>query len=160
MSSAQCFPPLVTPDTRVLVLGSLPGQASLLAQQYYAHPRNQFWRLLGEIVQQPLATMDYPARVACMLAAGVGLWDVVGRAERKGSLDAALRLIAYNDLQSLVASLPALRAVAFNGVTAGRAGRQLQDLPLDLLYLPSTSPAFTLSYADKLAVWVNIRRYL
>lgn len=160
MAPSSCFPPLLTPRTRVLVLGSLPGQASLAAGQYYAHPRNQFWRLVGDIVGQPLATMPYPERVTSLLAAGIGLWDVVQSAERPGSLDADLRAVTYNDLRSAIGRLPQLKAVAFNGTTAARAGRHLADLPQSLLRLPSSSPAMTMAYRDKLAVWREIGRYL
>ena len=116
-----CFPPALDSSCRVLILGSLPGRASLQAQQYYAHPRNQFWRLLGDILRQPLNALSYPERLARLRAAGVGLWDVVAAAERQGSLDAALRSVEHNDLSRLVASLPRLRVVAFNGATAARA---------------------------------------
>lgn len=160
MAPSCCFPPLLAPQTRVLVLGSLPGQASLAAGQYYAHPRNQFWRLLGDIIGQPLATLPYPERVASMLAAGVGLWDVVQSAERPGSLDADLRAVTYNDLRSQIGRLPQLAAVAFNGATAARAARHLAGLSPSLLRLPSSSPAMTMAYADKLAVWREIGRYL
>jgi TDG/mug DNA glycosylase family protein len=158
--ASYCFPPLVCQETRVLILGSLPGQVSLQATEYYAHPRNQFWRLLGEIVQQPLSTLSYPERVSCMLAAGVGLWDVVGSAERAGSLDSDLRQVNYNDLPALVLGLPDLQLIAFNGAAAARGKRMLTDMGIELLQLPSSSPAFTQSYANKLAVWLCIRPYL
>lgn len=160
MNPSYCFPPLVVPETRVLILGSLPGRVSLQAAEYYAHPRNQFWRLLGAVLQQPLAAMSYQQRTDSMLQARVGLWDVVGSAVRDGSLDSDLRQIDYNDLRSLVQGLPNLRAIGFNGKAAARAQRQLSDLPLDLLQLPSSSPAFTMQYANKLAVWGQIGRYL
>jgi hypoxanthine-DNA glycosylase len=156
----HCFPPLLTPEVRVVVLGSLPGEASLSAAQYYAHPRNQFWRLLGDVLGTPIATLDYPQRVAVMLAAGVGLWDVVASARRQGSLDAALREPAYNDLPTELAALPRLAAVAFNGRLAGKAAPRLAALGCALLQLPSSSPAFTLSYDNKLAQWHEIGRYL
>lgn len=118
---ARCFAPVVNADTRVLILGSLPGVASLAAQQYYAHPRNQFWPLLATVLGQPgLPALDYPQRLAHLQAHGVGLWDVVAQAQRRGSLDTAIRAAQRNDLARLVASLPALRLVAFNGATAPR----------------------------------------
>jgi TDG/mug DNA glycosylase family protein len=160
MALSQCFPPLVRADTRVLILGSLPGQASLQAVEYYAHPRNQFWRLLGEMIALPLPGLPYAQRVACVQAAGIGLWDVVGHAERRGSLDSDLKRISYNDLNALVSTLPHLRLIAFNGQAAARAQAQIADFGGDMLRLPSSSPAFTLSYANKLAVWQEIKRYL
>jgi hypoxanthine-DNA glycosylase len=151
---------VINEKTQILILGSLPGHASLSAGQYYAHPRNQFWRLLGEIIEQPLSKLDYAERLECMLAGGVGLWDVVANATRQGSLDAALKQVVPNNLRDLIQKLPALRAIAFTGATAWRAHRQLTGLPVDLLQLPSSSPAFTLEYANKLAVWRDLRRYL
>jgi len=144
----------------VLVLGSLPGVASLTAGQYYAHPRNQFWRILGDIVGVQLSALCYAERLDAMLEAGVGLWDVVASAQRKGSLDVAMREIIYNDLRLHVAALPSLRAIAFNGTASGRARRLLADTTHALLQLPSTSPAMTLRYADKLTAWLEIRQYL
>lgn len=160
MSRPHCFPPQLNPATRVVVLGSLPGVASLQAGQYYAHPRNQFWRLLGDVLGQPLTTLAYAARVEALLAAGVGLWDVLASARRQGSLDADLRELQYNDLLSTLTALPQLQAVAFNGKTAGKAATQLGELGCALLQLPSSSPALTLPYADKLALWREIGRYL
>jgi TDG/mug DNA glycosylase family protein len=157
---SRCFPPLVRADTRVLILGSLPGQASLQLAQYYAHPRNQFWRLLGEITGYPLAELPYAERLTHAQSAGLGLWDVIGQAERVGSLDTALRKVSYNDLRALVSGLPSLRLIAFNGAAAARAQSQLGDFGVNLLRLPSSSPAFTMSYANKLAVWQEIKRYL
>ncbi len=152
---ARCFAPVVNADTRVLILGSLPGVASLAAQQYYAHPRNQFWPLLAAVLAQPeLPALDYPQRLARLQAHGVGLWDVVAQAQRRGSLDTAIRAAQRNDLAQLVASLPALRMVAFNGATAARAADQLTGFPaLTVLRLPSSSPAYTLALAEKQRAW-------
>lgn len=160
MSRSRCFAPLLTPDVRVVVLGSLPGVASLQAGQYYAHPRNQFWRLMGDVLGMPLAPLPYALRVERLLAAGVGLWDVVASARRAGSLDAALRDPDYNDLESVLSGLPRLAAVAFNGKTAGRVAPRLAAWGCALLQLPSSSPALTTPYDNKLALWREIGRYL
>ncbi|MCW3478524.1 DNA-deoxyinosine glycosylase [Neisseriaceae bacterium JH1-16] len=160
MTSKRCFPPVVNDSTRLLILGSLPGDASLAAERYYAHPRNQFWRLLEAIIGVALVECDYEERLRRLLAHGVGLWDVVGQASRRGSLDTALREIAYNDLAELVARLPALRAVAFNGQTAARGQRQLPNWQGDIVVLPSSSPAHTLSFEAKLAQWQALTPYL
>lgn len=159
----SCFPPVVDPHTRLLILGSLPGDASLQAAQYYAHPRNQFWRLLGEVTGQDLAAMPYAQRLLAMRAEGVGLWDVVAEARRKGSLDTDIRAASANDLTTLCAGLPGLRAIAFNGATAAGIGRrQLAGLAgqLQLIDLPSSSPAHTMAYASKLAQWLSLREVL
>ena len=154
------FPPVVDERTRLLILGSLPGEASLAAGQYYAPPRNQFWRLLGELLAQPLPSQGYPQRLAALQAAGVGLWDVIGSARRQGSLDADIREATRNPLAELIATLPALQAVAFNGQTAGRAAPALAGLGLELWQLPSSSPALTLAYDKKLAQWRQLGRYI
>jgi len=158
----HCFAPVVRSDARLLVLGSLPGAMSLAAGRYYANPRNQFWRLIGAVIEQPLETAEYEHRLATLLDAGVGLWDTVAAARRPGSLDADIHLQAASDLQALIATLPDLRAVAFNGGTSARIGRaQIGDPDgFDLVDLPSSSPAYTLSFADKCDRWLALRRYL
>ncbi|MFC4161410.1 DNA-deoxyinosine glycosylase [Chitinimonas lacunae] len=160
----QCFPPVVDAQTRLLVLGSLPGEVSLAKSEYYAHRQNQFWRLIGEVIGVAgLRDLDYPSRLDTLRRHGVGLWDVIAEAEREGSLDGNIRNDVHNDLAELVASLPALQAVAFNGGTSARIGRRkLAGLapPLRLIDLPSSSPAYTLPFADKLAVWMGLREFV
>lgn len=159
----HCFAPVTRADTRLLVLGSLPGAISLAEGRYYAHPRNLFWRLIGEAIGRDLAALSYDARLAALQNAGIGLWDTVAAATRAGSLDAAIRLHEASDLAALVAALPELRAVAFNGATAARIGRrQLAGAPgLALIDLPSSSPAYaSLSYAKKREAWLALRAYL
>ncbi|MDP2226330.1 MAG: DNA-deoxyinosine glycosylase [Moraxellaceae bacterium] len=152
---------MVDERTRVLILGSLPGEASLAQAQYYAHPRNQFWRLLAALAQVALPE-TYGARLDMLRALGVGLWDVVGSAERVGSLDGAIRRPIANRLDDLIADLPHLQAVAFNGGRAHQlgtpslAGRRR----LTLLSLPSSSPAYTLAFELKLARWRELAPYL
>ncbi|MET0181134.1 MAG: DNA-deoxyinosine glycosylase [Novosphingobium sp.] len=157
------FAPVVTPDTRVLILGSLPGEASLAAGRYYAHPQNQFWRLMGGVVGRDLAALDYDARLSVLLSARVGLWDTVGTARREGSLDGALRAIEGNPLADLTATLPALRAVGFNGATAARLGHKALAWAdgLALLDLPSSSAAFCrIGVAEKARAWNRLRDHL
>ncbi|HYC96162.1 MAG TPA: DNA-deoxyinosine glycosylase [Sphingomicrobium sp.] len=147
--------PIGSSDARLLILGSLPGEASLRAQRYYAHPQNQFWRLLGRAIGEDLAGLDYDVRLARLAARGIALWDVVGEARRQGSLDGAIRGAAPNRLRDYAATHPQLQAIAFNGKTAARLGRAaLGDMPgLRLIDLPSSSPAYTLAFADKAARW-------
>lgn len=148
------FPPVVDPRTRLLILGSLPGDASLKAAQYYAHSQNAFWRLTGGIIGRDLAALPYADRLEALKGAHVGLWDVIAGAERQGSLDGAIRNAEAADLQRLIGSLPELRAVAFNGKTAARIGRRsLTGTTLLLIDLPSSSPAFTKPFADKAEAW-------
>jgi len=142
------------------VLGSLPGEASLAAGRYYAHPQNAFWRLMAEVVGEDLAAMDYEDRLAALLRHRVGLWDVVGEATRPGSLDTAIRDAVHNDLAALVESLPDLRAVAFNGGKAAKDGRRLLagfEGRVTLVTLPSSSPALTQPFTDKAAAWSALR---
>lgn len=157
------FAPLVDSRTRLLLLGSLPGEASLRAERYYAHPQNQFWRLAGAAMgREDLSMLDYDARLATLADAGVGLWDVVADALRAGSLDGAIRDHRPNDLAALIGELPALRAIGFNGGTAARIGRRMiGDTPgITLLDLPSSSPAYTLSYADKRSRWLRLSEFV
>lgn len=157
----RSFPPVVDENTRLLVLGSLPGEASLAAGRYYAHPRNLFWTLMGEVLAEDLVSLDYEARLRTLLRRRVGLWDVVAEASRHGSLDAAIRDIAGNDLASLAARLPQLKAVAFNGATSAKIGtRQLGALDLTLVRLPSSSPAYAGRMELKWEAWMALRAFL
>lgn len=159
---SHSFPPAVRGDCRLLVLGSLPGQVSLAQAQYYAHPRNQFWRLIGAVIEHELVPLPYPDRLAALRDAGIGLWDSVGSAVRPGSLDADIRDVVTNDLAALAGRLPGLRAAAFNGGTSWQLGaRQLAGRGLDLVRLPSSSPAHAgRSYEQKLAEWLALRAFL
>ncbi|HEX8482001.1 MAG TPA: DNA-deoxyinosine glycosylase [Allosphingosinicella sp.] len=156
------FAPVVVSATRVLVLGSLPGEESLAANRYYANPRNHFWRLIGQVTGLDLAVLPYETRLEALLAAGVGLWDTVGSATRRGSLDGAIRLDKANDLPALAARLPKLRAVGFNGGKSAAIGMpQLAARPdLALIPLPSSSPAYTRPFEEKLAHWMKLAPYL
>lgn len=164
MSLKRAFDPIVDAETRLLILGSLPGDASLAAGQYYAHPRNAFWRLIGGVIDWPaLDEQPYPDRLAALRGHGVGLWDVIVQAERVGSLDAAIRLPEYADLKKMVAALPALRAVAFNGGKAAKAGRAClgpDDGAIARIDLPSSSPAHARPFAEKTAAWAVLRPFL
>ena len=158
----RCFAPLVADDTRLMILGSLPGARSLAEQRYYAHPQNQFWRLVGAVIGRDLASMDYPDRLDALRLARIGLWDTVAEATRKGSLDADIKLHRSSEIGALAASLPDLRAIAFNGGTAARIGRRQlgEHPPVALLDLPSSSPAYTISFEAKLDAWLRLREFL
>ena len=157
----RSFPPVTDANTRLLLLGSLPGEQSLAEARYYANPRNHFWRLMGGVVERDLVGLDYPDRLAALLRAGVGLWDSVGSAERKGSLDGAIRAHEANPLAELAAALPELRAVGFNGGTSARIGiKALGGTSLALLPLPSSSPAYTLTFEEKREAWLELKRFL
>lgn len=153
------FPPVVDRDVRLLVLGSLPGERSLAARHYYAHPQNQFWQLISPAAGRDLVPLPYADRLQALLAAHIGLWDVVASAERPGSTDAALRNVEPHDIAALAASLPDLRAIAFNGATAYRHGiRQLgaTSQSWTVIALPSSSPLHTIGVARKLPEWQRL----
>ena len=151
----RSFSPVADADTRLLILGSLPGDASLAIQRYYAHPQNGFWRLVGGAIGVDLAALDYGQRLRALLDHGIGLWDVTREAERQGSLDAAIRKAEHNDLVGLLETLPYVRTVAFNGGRAAKIGRKLLSgrIGLALIDLPSSSAAYTLAFAEKAVVW-------
>jgi double-stranded uracil-DNA glycosylase len=157
------FAPVTCDDTRVLILGSLPGEASLAAARYYANPRNQFWRLIGAVIEQDLVARNYEQRLVTLLAHGIGLWDSIGSATRTGSLDSAIREVTANPLTDLAASLPDLRCIAFNGAKSAVIGApQLAGAGgFALLRLPSSSPAHAaLSFEAKLGEWMKLRKFL
>lgn len=157
------LPPVVGSGTRVLVLGSFPGVASLAAQQYYGHPQNHFWRILAALwPQHPLPGRDqYAARCDWLLARGLGLWDVYAACEREGSLDTSIRNAQVNDFAGLHARAPGLAAIAHNGGESFRHAKAVRaslglkaDAPMPSLRLPSTSPAnASWSFEKKLHAW-------
>lgn len=160
----RAFDPVVDADTRLLILGSLPGEASLAVGQYYAHPRNVFWRLMGDLLDQPdLHQRAYPDRLAVLGARGVGLWDTVAEAERIGSLDTAIRLPLHADLPGLAAALPKLEAVAFNGGKAAQLGHRIlagSAITAALIDLPSSSPAHARPFEEKRQQWSVLAPFL
>ncbi len=150
----QGLPPVLGRQTRLLVLGSFPGVASLRAQQYYAHPRNQFWPLLSAIWGLELAALPYTQRLAAVRERGLGLWDVYASCRREGSLDQAIEDPELNDLASLRRRAPALQCVAHNGGESARTRKLVAALGYTVLQLPSTSPAnASWSFERKLVAW-------
>lgn len=150
--------PVIDSHTRILILGSFPGEASLKAQQYYAHPRNALWPILSALTGEQLAALPYVERLPRLLAHGFGLWDVLGACERKGSLDSAIRKPAANDFERLRELCPVLETVGFNGQTSGKFAAQFSAQGYRTVVLPSTSPAYAaLSFAEKLAEWRRLQ---
>jgi hypoxanthine-DNA glycosylase len=152
------LPPLVSPATRVLILGSFPGVRSLQAQQYYGHPQNQFWKILQALwpaESQELITRDYAYRCQWLLEHGLGVWDVYASCEREGSLDSAIRNAVPNDIAAL--HLPQLQAIAHNGGESFKHARHTRTLGVPVYQLPSTSPAnASWSFERKLAAWREV----
>ena len=157
------MPPIAGPDARLFVLGSLPGDASLAAQRYYAHPTNQFWRLLGSAIGEEVQALGYEQRLERLAERRVGLWDVIASATRPGSLDQAIRLAEHNRIQQLLHDYRELRAIAFNGATSAAIGRRLIGEPpahVTLIDLPSSSAANTRAFAEKAAAWTILGRFI
>jgi hypoxanthine-DNA glycosylase len=146
--------PLVSNNTQLLILGSFPGVASLKAQQYYAHPQNQFWKVSSEILACDLYTVDYATRCAHILRSFMGIWDVYASCEREGSLDSAIEHPKLNDFASLLKRYPRIEAVAHNGAESARQRKLFEGLGLTVHVLPSTSPAnVSWSFERKLTAW-------
>ncbi len=157
------LPPLIAPHTRVLILGSFPGTASLAAQQYYGHPRNHFWPLMQTIwpdFPYGYCSSSYEYRSNWLLEKGVGLWDVYASCERTGSLDAHIRQPQVNDLAGLHNQLPQLQAIAHNGGESYRHRRHTQALGMPVYRLPSSSPAnASWRFERKLAAWRVLEKH-
>lgn len=147
------LPPVLDAATRVLILGSFPGVASLSARQYYAHPRNHFWPLIGALLDMPLTELPYARRLAALRARRIGLWDTIVRCTRAGSADAAIRQAELAEIAWARRRAPKLALVAFNGQTAARAAPLWREAGYLIRVLPSSSPAYTLRFSDKLRMW-------
>ena len=158
----RSFPPVVGPQARVLVLGTLPGEESLRRGEYYAHPRNLFWPIIFALFGKGLAS-SYAERLAFLAAHRIAVWDVCEVGERERSADSKIRLERPNAIDRLLDDHPLIRAVAFNGTTA----RRLYDRhfvrrdQLTYFALPSTSPAHAaIDFSAKLARWMALRAIL
>ena len=155
------LPPIIDDGARVLILGNMPSVISLAAQQYYANPRNGFWRITGKIFGFD-AGAPYEIRAAALVAHGVAVWDVLRACRRKGSLDSAVEpaSMVANDFGPLFDAYPAIEWVCFNGAAAEKNFAKLVpslNRPIQFYRLPSTSSAQTMPYQEKLAAWRVIR---
>ena len=156
--------PLVSSQTRLLILGSFPGVASLQAQQYYGHPQNQFWRVLSAILgdihaprPMDICVSSYQIRSEWLLSKKLGVWDVYASCEREGSLDSKIRQPVLNDISSLKKLCPDLQAVAHNGGESFKHAKHTQNLGVPVFKLPSTSPAnASWSFERKVAAWRDV----
>ena len=147
------LPPILDAEVETLILGSFPSPASLAAQQYYAHRQNQFWRVMAAVLGAPLIELDYAEKQRCLLQHRIGVWDVYRSCVREGALDSAIRLAEANDFSDLKLKVPRLRRIYFNGKTSGRFEVGFRERGYDTRVLPSTSPAYTLAFEEKVARW-------
>ena len=162
MSVKVGLPPAAAVDAGLFILGSLPGDASLAASRYYAHPTNQFWRLLECAIGEELQALPYHERLQQLAEHHIGLWDVIAAASRHGSLDQAIRDAEHNRVAHLLHDFPGLRAIAFNGATAAAIGRRLiggTPPGVTLIDLPSSSAANTRPFAEKARVWSRLAQF-
>ncbi len=165
MPRIQSFPPVSSADAKVLILGSMPGKQSLEKRQYYGHPLNAFWKIMGELVGAH-PHLAYEERLQALTASGIALWDVLASCVRGSSLDSHIEHEIANDFAAFLTLHPGITHVFFNGAKAEHSFRKFvqagQKLPpLEFHRLPSTSPAHAgMRYADKLKCWRAIKRYL
>ena len=155
-ASLSGFLPVVDRQVEILILGSFPSVASLGKAQYYGHPQNHFWRLVGAAIAEPLPEMDYEQRLRTLLKHRIGLWDIIDACARKGSLDSNIRDPRHNDFSRVTGVAKKLRRVCFNGKTAGRMEPLFIEWGYETIVLPSSSPANTLSFDAKLRAWRHI----
>ncbi len=165
MTANSGLSPIVNTQTAVLILGSYPGAISLATGEYYAHPRNQFWRIMEHLFDVK-PTLNYKRRLQALLEKRIGLWDVVGACARPGSMDASIQTesIVPNRIAMLIEQLPHLRAIFLNGQTAAKLFARYNQFPpslsdrLKVAYLPSTSPAHAaMAFGRKVELWSTIR---
>lgn len=155
------LPPVLPDRCTLLLLGSLPGRASLQARRYYAHPRNHFWALMEGVIGAPLVALDYGERLERLGEHGIGLWDVIGSARRASSLDGDIRDAVVNPLRPLVEGLRDLQAIGCNGaLAASTAGRMLHGITQPIVALPSSSPAYTLPLPAKAEAWRALEAFI
>ena len=154
--AATGFPPVVDARIETLILGSFPSIASLGKAQYYGHPQNHFWRLVGAVIGEPLPEMHYDERLRTLLKHHLGLWDIIGTCARDGSLDSNIRNPRHNDFSRVTRVAKKLRRVFFNGKTAGRTEALFAEKGYETIVLPSSSPANTMRFEEKLKQWRQI----
>ena len=162
MQKISSFPPIIDKESKILILGSIPGVKSLEMQQYYAHPQNKFWKIICEIFNEEFTT-DYTERIKILEKYHVALWDVIDTCERKGSLDSEILNEEANKIGELLHNYPNIKAIFCNGQKSYKNLQKilLKEFHLPIIALPSTSPAHaSLKYEEKLLSWQKIKNYL
>ena len=161
MNRISSFPPIVSKDSKLLILGSVPGIKSLEMQEYYAHPQNKFWRILFELFQEDF-TADYAEKIELLKKNKIAVWDVIDSCERKGSLDTEIKNEAHHDILQLLQDFPSIKVIFCNGQKSFKSLRKIfpDDLKILILVLSSTSPAYTIPYQQKLKDWSVLKSFL
>lgn len=161
MNRISSFPPIVSEDSKILILGSVPGIRSLEMQEYYAHPQNKFWRILFELFHEDFTT-DYAEKIELLKKNKIAVWDVIDSCERKGSLDTKIKNEAHHDILQLLRDFPSIKVIFCNGKKSFKTLRKIlpDDLKIPIFILPSTSPAYTIPYQQKLKDWSVLKSFL
>ena len=154
-----CFPPVADAGITCMIIGSMPGVASLNASQYYAHPRNAFWKIIAALFEAPYPFESYDAKLSLLLKNHIGLWDVFASCERNGSLDSDIKNAVVNDFETFLKVHPKVTTLYFNGNTAYKNFiKSFHINNLTLISLPSTSPANArLTFEEKIKAWEAIK---
>lgn len=149
------FPPFVNSDTETLILGTMPGIASLEKQEYYAHPRNHFWKIIYTLFDKLPVSENFNEKIGFLQSHRIGLWDVLENCERKGSLDIHIKNQTENDFENLFQKFPRITKIVFNGKESHRyfVKKFGQMEGITYYVMPSTSPANTMSFENKLKTW-------
>ena len=162
MQKISSFPPIIKKDSKILILGSIPGVKSLEMKQYYAHPQNKFWKIIFDIFNEEF-TLDYTKRIKILEKHHIALWDVIDTCERKGSLDSEIRNEEANRIGELLQNFPSIKVIFCNGQKSYKNLQKIlpKDFHLPIIALPSTSPAHaSLKYEEKLLSWQEIQNHL
>ena len=161
MNRISSFPPIVSEDSKILILGSVPGIKSLEMQEYYAHPQNKFWRILFELFNEDYTT-DYAEKIDLLKKNKIAVWDVIDSCERKGSLDNEIKNENHHNILQLLHDFPSIKVIFCNGQKSFRTLEKIlpDDPKIPVFVLPSTSPAYTIPYQQKLKDWSALKSFL
>ncbi len=155
------FPPIIDKNSKILILGSIPGAKSLEKQEYYGHPQNKFWKIIFELFNEEF-TENYTDKIDVLIRNHIALWDVLDSCERKGSLDSEIKNEEANPILELLEKHEKISAIFCNGGKSFKALQQIlgKNFKIPIILLPSTSPLHTISFAEKLEKWKIIKNYL
>ena len=161
MNRISSFPPVISKDSNILILGSVPGIKSLEMQEYYAHPQNKFWRILFDLFNENYTT-DYAEKIKLLKKNKIAVWDVINSCERKGSLDTKIKNENHHNILQLLDDFPSIKIIFCNGQKSFKTLRKIlpDDSKIPLFVLPSTSPAYTIPYQQKLKDWSALKSFL